>query len=166
MIYNWNILNTAQQQTPVKLWKEPFISWLKALLAPVMQLYASQITWYRAQAKLATYTVQTCKLQAMLNDLYDPQHRRIVINNQWYIEQLPYEGQPTETPISYEGQPSETPISYEGQVSEYLGNGDFTVICAPGSLTAQQQKQIKATTNKYRFAGTFPCYMYSDGVYF
>ncbi len=139
---------------------------MKALLAPLMHLYAAQLIWYYAQAKLATYTIQTCKLQAMLNDLYDQQHRRIIINNQWYINQLTYEGLAAEPPINHEGLASEPPISYEGLASEYRGNGDFVVICAPGSLTALQQIQIKATTNQNRYAGTFPTFMYSDGVYF
>jgi len=166
MVQNWDINATAQQLTPNIINKSPFIEWLQALLSPLVTLYTGFKNWMISTGKLATYSISTIKLQALLNDNFDPTLRRITIHNTWYLKPKFWVGKKVEVPKVYAGKKTESPKLYIGLRSEYIGNGNFVVTAAVGSLNISQQQQIKSTVNKYRFAGTIPYYRFSNGVPF
>lgn len=79
MNYNVNYRKLAMMLTPIRMRKAALMSFLYVAVAPVMTL-ARKFDQYRQDTdyRLA-HNGQTCYLRAMLNDYFDPQQRRITI---------------------------------------------------------------------------------------
>ena len=130
------------------------------------------MTYRAATEKKMRYNGQIIVLENLLNDLFDPTQRRIIIINaadvlsrNFYF--LASENQPVYyyTQAEYAANPHLLRHFLYNDV-EYGNRYDFIVQAAHGSLTAAQIVRLKATVNYYRIASKFPYYQYDNLIPF
>lgn len=107
--------------------------------------------------KQTSYGAETLLVEAALNDAYDPDGRRIWIENVGVLRALLYLRDVEEQrPLTYLRDPEEgRPLRYMRDVEELLGPGavDFIVWC-PGDMDPlPSPQQVAAIVNKYRPMG-------------
>ncbi|MFN8322171.1 MAG: hypothetical protein U0T74_05885 [Chitinophagales bacterium] len=170
MNFNWNIDTWGVNETPEEIRKEPWLSFVKALLYPVKYLYDLFLPYRAETLKKMRYNSQTIILENLLNDLFDNTLRRIRVITTYDIVGPIYLYEDVEDkPIwiydesEYTADPNLVRVwLYEN--SELGVLYDFIVEAAPGSLTDEQIVRLKATVNYYRLAGKKPGYFYSNGI--
>jgi len=78
-MFKFNITKHVSRITPPQ-WRNTFmLSWLEALLVPMRTLNDAFLVWVDARRVELTYNGQTIHMERMLNDIFDPQARRIKI---------------------------------------------------------------------------------------
>lgn len=140
---------------PVRLRKEKMIAWLKALNAPVKELYQKFIDFRRVTLYELSHTGQVCYLEDALNDVFDPVSRGIQITDgpveepMWLA--LDDELQPLALALDMEDEPLWFPVDAETWVLgfDFLVLVPGVVIGAPG----YDELRLRALVNKYRIAG-------------
>ena len=160
MIFNWNIDRWLGNEMPPEL-RDPAqqnYNFLQAMILPVKYLYTNFTTYRIATEKKMRYNGQIIVLENLLNDLFDPTQRRIIIINAADVLSrnflfLTPENNPQYyyTEAEYRANPN-LKRHYLYNVAEYGNRYDFIVQAAAGSLTAAQIVRLKATVNYYRIA--------------
>lgn len=173
MIYLWNILTWAKHELPYEVRKPTHVAWVQALLKPLSDLHAAFLIYRDATIKKMRYNGQTCILQELLNDLFDPTLRRIIVLTTYDIKLPEYiYTQAENTPLyvytqaEYTGGTNTAPQYYLQLWSELGVQYDFIVQAAAGSLTADQITRLKATVRYYKLAGKKPYYQYNNNTPF
>jgi hypothetical protein len=138
---------------PVRIRKGTFIAWLKALLAPVKELYNNLLDYRQASLYGLAHNGQVCYLEAALNDVFDPVGRGIIITDGSYTDPLwlaiGLEEAPMWLPMDGEGSPLWLPT--DAEVAEM--GFDFIVIVPSGLMGAAEEPRLRALVDKYRIAG-------------
>jgi hypothetical protein len=80
-IFDINYNTLVRWLVPVPLRKPVMLAWLQALVWPVVQLYQAFRKNRAANLYRLAITPQVCYLEKMLNDRFDPQERRIRIDD-------------------------------------------------------------------------------------
>lgn len=171
MNFNWDIDVWAVNETAEEVRKEPWLSYLRAVLKPVKVLYAQFLTYRGDTLKKMRYNSQQIVLQNLLNDMFDNTQRRITVTTIYDILKPPYVAQQSENQPLYVSTQAETDLDddlivYISQQSELGVNYDFIVECADGSLTANQEIRLKAIVNYYRLASKKPLFIYDNNQIF
>lgn len=155
-VYRYNLTTLVRRLTPVR-WRTQFnLSWFETLLSG-LNYSMDRFGDYKADAlRRLSYNGQTLYLEKMLNDIYDPSLRRIVIKHEesndvyWYNED---EGQAPNY-LHNEGETGATQqyLYNEGENFGALAPGiDFRIL-APASLSTKEI-QMRADVKKYSLAG-------------
>lgn len=139
---------------PALLRKPRLLAWLGALLAPLQQLYAAFLLYAEAARIELSYNSQTIVLEGALNDQFDPDARRIRIDNSDTELQPLYfnflsEQQP-EKPILFVVE--SPPWTYAYQYVEFSTQTDFTVRVPRLLRTAQRTDQLNARIRRFKLA--------------
>lgn len=139
---------------PSLLRKPKLRAWLAALLAPLQQQYAAFLLYTEAARIELSYNSQTIVLEGALNDQFDPDLRRITIDNS-DTELVPLyfnflsEQQP-EKPILFAAECP--PWTYAYSYVEFNTQIDFTVRVPVGLRTAQRTDQLNARIRRFKLA--------------
>lgn len=154
-IYKYDLPKLIRRLTPPR-WRNPFnLNWYETLLSGI-NYSQTRFNAYKDQALIElSYNGQTLYLEKMLNDIFDHDQRRILIQHEednsvfWYLEG---EGQAPKY-LYTEGETGAT-VSYlynEGENTSDLSGVDFRVK-APISLSSQEAR-MKSEIQKYKLAG-------------
>lgn len=167
MTYVWNIVLWAKQYIAVDLAQSPMNEWLAVLVKPLNTVYGYFMAHREATIRKMRFNSQTIVLENLLNDLFDPTLRRIIIINRGDTNQPVYIYQSAENKPLYIYQESELVAdpslnTFVGTDAEYGTIYHFIVQAAVGSLTSEEIVRLKATVNYYRFSGKVPYYQYDD----
>lgn len=139
---------------PALLRKPKLRAWLGALLAPLCQLYATFLLYAEATRIELTYNSQTIVLESALNDQFDPDLRRIRIDNS------DTELQPLYLNFISEQQPEKyllftaesPPWTYCYAYAEFSSQTDFTVRVPVLLRTPQRTDQLNARIRHFKLA--------------
>jgi hypothetical protein len=144
---------------PTLLRKPRLVNWLWALLSPLLDLYATFLTYRETTLRELSYNGQTLVLQECLNDSFDPylSQRRIRIVN------VDVELQPDYDNFRSEQQAQEQymvfvqecpPWAYDRHQVEYDTQLDF-LVWAPDQLnTPDLARRLRARVEQFRPAAT------------
>lgn len=155
-IYRYDLSKLVRRLTPPR-WRNPFnLHWYETLLSPI-NYSQDRFVAFKDQALIElSYNGQTMYLEKMLNDRFDPTHRRIIIQHEednsvfWYLEA---EGQaPNYLYTEIETGATLTHLYNEGENSTGLPGGIDFRVKAPAELFSKEP-QMKAEINKYKLAG-------------
>lgn len=154
-IYRYDLSKLIKRLTPPR-WRNPFnLNWYESLLS---QVDYSQDRFEQFKDKSLvelSYNAQTCYLEKMLCDKFDPVHRRIFIQHEeevaefWYRES---EGQ-LEKYLYRESETgaTETYLYVESENTSGLPEGiDFRVV-APSELSSVEDR-MRSEIQKYKLA--------------
>lgn len=139
---------------PSLLRKPRLRAWLAALLAPLRQLYGAFLRYAEAARIELSYNSQTIVLEAALNDQFDPDLRRITIDNS-DAELVPLyfnflsEQQP-EKIIRFAAECP--PWTYAYAYAEFTTQTDFTVRVPSLLRTDQRTDQLNARIRRFKLA--------------
>ena len=139
---------------PTLLRKPRLLAWLAALLAPVRQGYLTFLLYAEAARIELAYNSQTIVLESTLNNQFDPDLRRITIDNSdTELQPLYYNLRSEQQPDKYLGFAAEgPPWVYAYYYAEFATQIDFTV-CVPVVLrTAQRTDQLNARIRRFKLA--------------
>jgi hypothetical protein len=131
---------------PTFLRKPVLFGYIRALIAPIASLHYK---WSRMREENLTklsYNSQRCYLRGALNDKYDPDLRRITIDETLDIGQ-DYIYTPAENLDVYLGvMYLEQDFNYSNTIVDFLVN-------VPGQILDDKTNEITATLNFYKLAG-------------
>ncbi len=85
-IFDINFQRKIKHSLPVRLRKKRHLAWLLTTAAPVIYLYGLFIANREKNNYKLTHNGQVCKLEAVLNDAFDPIDRGIYISDPDYID--------------------------------------------------------------------------------
>lgn len=139
---------------PSLLHKPRLRAWLAALLAPTRQLYADLLAYQAASFRELSYNGQTIVLEGALNDRFDPDLRRIRLDNSDVELQPLYvnfraEQQPEKYLLFV---PESPPWTYAHLYSEFATQTDFTVHVPALLRTVQRANQLHARIRRFKLA--------------
>ncbi|MGL4956565.1 MAG: hypothetical protein ACRC9X_05250 [Bacteroidales bacterium] len=124
---------------------------LESIYAPLLRTYSSFINYGDVTASRLTYGSQTCRLRAMLNDLYDSSERRIRVENKRLASYTRIYRVEEAIPIVI-ADAGGSPLMINRLDATGLEAG-FNVL-VPSSLFSDRQKtaQIRESIEQYRLA--------------
>lgn len=155
-IYNYDLSKLIRRLTPPR-WRNPLnLNWYETLLSGINHSQ-DRFNAFKDQALVElSYNGQTCYLEKMLNDRFDPVSRRIIILHEedngvyWYLEN---EGQVEKYLYTESETGATTTYLYnEGEPSTEFPEGIDFLVKAPSELTGQEAK-MRSEIDKYRLAG-------------
>lgn len=158
-IYNIDFAKLANLLTPPFLRKRKLIDWLIALLKPLEEVNLSFKKFREDSIYKVTHNGQVYSLQAVLNDAYDNDLRRIRIKDSLFIDPLYIYPEDDERPVYIypEGQDPDQVYVYDDSVFDDI-DVDF-IVCIPVEYRpADPQElnvlliQIKSLINYYKIA--------------
>lgn len=139
---------------PSLLRKPRLLGWLTALLTPLTQLYATFLAYAQASFRELSYNSQTIVLEGALNDQFDPDLRRIRIDNSDAdLQPLYFNFRSEQQPDKYVLFAAECPPwTYAYLYSEFSSQTDFTVHVPALLRNAQRTDQLNARIRRFKLA--------------
>ena len=139
---------------PSLLRKPRLLAWLYALLAPLKQLYLTFLLYAEAARIELTYSSITIILEGALNDQFDPNLRRIVIDNSdTELQPLYFNFLSEQQPARYLLFAAESPPwTYAYLYSEFTSQVDFTVHVPAQLRSPQRTDQLNARIRRFKLA--------------
>lgn len=139
---------------PSLLRRPRLLAWLHALLAPVRQLYADFLAYQAASFQELAYNGQTIVLEGALNDGFDPDLRRIRIDNSDVdLQPLYFNFRSEQQPDKYLlFAPESPPWTYAHLYQEFATQTDFTVHVPVMLRTDQRTNQLHARIRRFKLA--------------
>lgn len=151
-IYNIDYSKLVTWLTPAPLRKAKLTAWLTALIQPMETVYNLFVSYRTAKLYELTITPQVCYLERLLNDRWDINLRRIVIEDApdrapvvYYLEaELKY--------VNYYLESENLPVVYytEGEAGQI--KDDF-VILVPTAISFSRTEMTSMVT-KFKLAST------------
>ena len=121
-------------------------AWCAALINPVKQLHSAFITYREFCLYRVRHNCQIVYMEAVLNDHFDNELRRIRIINSEFKEGL-YFYEPEENKEVYFYEPEENKPVYFHEPDGFDGNGVDFIVCVPPDLQpADEPTEIALTT--------------------
>lgn len=136
--------------TPTFLRKEKTLAWLRVLIFPIAQLYAE---WYNNRQQnlyKLRHNGQICYLRAVLNDEFDPQLRRVRIDDGAGAKPFYIYTEGENKPKWLNVEAVNKPIYLHGQAA-YAGTGVDFYVHVPADLNFDKNK-MRALIDFYRLA--------------
>lgn len=106
MFFDLNINELTRLLTPPLLRQPAILAWLRSLAAPLTRIYTAFSHARSRRLYALAHNGQVVYLQALLNDSFDPDARRIIVADGLHYTPL-YVYQPAEDAPLYLGQPTE-----------------------------------------------------------
>lgn len=149
---------TVWQQLPVR-WRQPkHFAWLKALVTPVRWLRGQFNTNRANNLYRLDHNGQVCKLEAALNDIFDPVTRGIFISDPDFVDPDFLYRRDEEKPV-FVAVRSELPVGaytapiYLYRRSElYMGGGPSFIVNVPATLFFDEAR-MRALIERDRLPG-------------
>jgi hypothetical protein len=127
------------------------MSWMNALVSPVVTVYNLFLRYRNAKLYQLGITPQVCFLEKMLNDRFDPQDRRIYIGDGLRYDPIYIFQDDEEKPIWLYDESEAQPV-YLYTDGETLLNGDDFIVYV-NVLIPFNEIEMKALLNSYKLAG-------------
>ena len=149
---NYDVLRV--QLLPVRLRKDRMKAWIKCLISPVKYLYDLYKLFRAAKLYDLAHNSQVCYMEAALNDVFDPEARRIYISDGEYEVPTFVYTVPEERTL-YLATDGELPlIDYDAPIylnldSETYVMGWQFIVYYPAGLVFDMAR-LKAIVNRYR----------------
>lgn len=119
----------------------------KALVRPIRTLHNKWKVKRNRNLYILAHNVQVCYMRGALNDMFDPDLRRIYIDGGINDREPTYIYTPAEMRPKYLG----TIYSYNSMVNE--GTGFDFIVYVPTAIMATQSFEMNAQINLYRLGG-------------
>lgn len=134
-------------------WRKPkMIQWVDMLISPIVVLYNDFLNYRKQKIYRLTHNSQVCFLQAVLNDAFDADLRRIRIQNGRFLRAVYFYTPPEERPVYFDTQ-------YFYDPDDLATEGADFIICIPIDLQPSNTialesylSDVKALTNSYKLA--------------
>ncbi len=158
--YNIDFDRFVWQLLPVRRRKAAMFAWLRSLIAPCRDLYTRFLGKRAADLYYVSHNGQVASLEAVLNDWFDNDLRRITITNPVYADPLYLYRKEERKPVSL-GKASESAQPY-GNKHLWLRSELFTLdsvlfnVNVPNAVTLMagyDERKLIALIYKYRVAG-------------
>jgi hypothetical protein len=149
-IYDIDYTKAVQWLIPNWLRQSIMVSWLSALVRPLVWLYQAFLRYREAKLYQLMITPQVCYLERLLNDRFDYTDRRIYID-----DVITYD--PLYLYLAAENKPiwlytSGEPVTWLYTDSETVGVSDDFIVFVPAGLVFNEN-EFKALLNSYKLAG-------------
>lgn len=147
-MFNIEMSRMAIALVPQRLRQPKLLGYLLALTAPVRTVYNAFTAARNSNLYRLSHNGQVCYLEAVLNDSFDPDQRRIFITDaDSFVQKYIY----TEA----EQQPVYLGTMYLRSEADYtVGSYDFKVVVPLDFNMGLYGYQIKALINAYKLVGT------------
>ena len=133
---------------PVRLRKSVMFAWLKCLVAPVKYVYSLCAVNRTANLYVLTHSSQVCRIEAVLNDTFDPIDREIYLSDVAIL--LPvYTYRPAELKPVYLGT---KPLYMQPETLMYSAQFAVNVPVAVQAAAGYSEVRLRALVNQYRLA--------------
>lgn len=141
---NWD--NLVDDLLMISL-RKPFTrAWIKCLMAPIKFLHADFIAFRKLCLYRINHNSQICYMEAVLNDSFDPNQRRIRIQNVLFKEPI-YFYEPEENREVFFYEPEDGKPVYFREDYEFIGDGlDFVVMVPPDLRPANPDAETALLT--------------------
>lgn len=142
--FDWNIL--LKLLLPKALVKIKLMSFLTALVLPLRVLHLEFLRFRAASLYKMKFNSQIVYLENVLNDVFDPLLRRIVIQNAVFKNPI-YFYEPEENKEVFFYEPEDNQPVYFREPNEFVGDGvDFFVFVPPDLQPSNGQQQLNLLT--------------------
>ncbi|MGL4907928.1 MAG: hypothetical protein ACRC3G_01175 [Bacteroidales bacterium] len=141
------------------------VAMLEAMFTPMQRIYSKFTQYGDSIEKQLSYSSQTCRLRAMLNDVFDPTERRIVVENR-EVKSYPYIHRVEENlPIMIGAIGNVEPLMLFSAGSAELLRG-FSVLL-PNELYQDKYiaEKVQGQVDKYRLATRYMLLKPMSGYY-
>lgn len=128
---------------------------LMAFLQPIMMLHLEFLSYRSGMLYKVRHNSQICSMEAVLNDMFDPNMRRIRIINVSFKEAI-YFYEPEERREVYHYEITDNKPVYYRELEELAGEGDDFIVCVPPSL--RPLSQVSETAYTTRMSGQIDFY--------
>ncbi len=145
--YNINWYTLGYDWLLISLRKPGLMAFVKSVLRPMELLHLDFLNFRADCLYKVQHTSQVCYLEAMLNDKFDPLHRRIRIVNTEFKDPI-FFYEPLENKDVFFYEPEDNQDLYFREQSEIVGDGvDFSV-CIPPALQPGTETGLLAFETK------------------
>ncbi len=128
------------------------VAWLKALASPLITQYNSLITYRTAVQYKLNHNSQVCYLEAVLNDTFDVDERRIYIGDAGGESVTLLQRDTDLEPVILNDDESEDVLIIHNDSAYDGGNYDF-IVYIPYTFSDAELYRLKALVNYYKLAG-------------
>ena len=155
-VYDIDFDKVVQLETPTRLRKSVRLAWLRVLVWCVKFLYNLFVVFRTDRVYRMAHNSQVCYMEAVLNDAFDSDLRRIYIEDPEYVDPV-YVYLPDEELPVWLATDIELPvIDYEAPVPLYVDSeisvsSPQFIVYYPADLTIDLDR-MRALINKYRLA--------------
>lgn len=137
---------------PIEWRNMRMFQWVETITSPIVLLYRDFLKYRNKKVYQLSHNAQVCYLQAVLNDAFDNELRRIRIQNGLFLQALYFYTPPEERPLYFD-----TQYFYDAKDLE-LESSDF-IVCVPNDLQPGNTialesylSDMKALINSYKLA--------------
>jgi hypothetical protein len=124
---------------------------IQACVEPLSTLHIRLLLYRNGTAQTMSYSSQTCRLRGMLNDLYDPEQRRITVNATVNLEYLYIYTVAEVLPVMVAQVAVDAPTMINR--TEAIGSdGDFDVNLPANTYNDEQVSRIRASIDQHKLA--------------
>lgn len=153
MAFNTNIYNVVWKRLvtwliPGFLRKDVNVHWLLALMYPLIQLHSSFLLYRERKLYELSITPQVASLESALNDRYDRQERRIVIENAIIYDPVIFYQQEELKPVKYWQKEEGIPVVYFQKEEVGMFSTDFVILIPV--LVPFDLNELTAFVNVYK----------------
>lgn len=138
------------QLLPAKLRRKRFRAWLRVMVAPIVSLHGRLLAFREEVLYELSHNGQVCRLEGLLNDRFDPEERRIYIEDAAKILPLNIFSRAENKPVYIRSRAEAFP-RYLRKRSELTRGGAF-VVKVPTVVVFDGPEMI-SLINKYKLAG-------------
>lgn len=155
-VYDIDFDKVVRLETPTRLRKSVRLAWLRVMVWCVKFLYGLFVVFRNDRVYRMAHNSQVCYMEAVLNDAFDPDLRRIYIDDPEYVDPVYVYLPPEELPV-WLATDIELPVmDYEAPVPLYVDSeisvsGPQFIVYYPVDLTIDEDR-MRALINKYRLA--------------
>lgn len=145
-VYNINWNSFAANLLPISLRLPEPLAFVAVLLQPIVQAHNVLLAFRADSLYKVRHNSQKCYMQAMLNDAFDPELRRIRIANTVFKTAV-YFYEPEENREVFFYEPADNKPVYFNEPSEFVGEGvDFSVLVPPDLQPGTEQAETAMLT--------------------
>lgn len=148
-VYNINWRAFIILNLPVFLRKFKFIRLLEVFFTPIIWLHFEFLEFRKQALYKLNHNSQICYLQAVLNDAFDNNHRRIIIANAVLREPVWFYEPEENKPVMHYEEPDNKPVYYREE-TEFIGDGADFLVLIPGDLKPDNDQEENAYLIKIR----------------
>lgn len=146
-VYRIDFTKLVAQLLPLLLRQAAQVAWLRTLVTPWVVLHKSLLAKRATWRYQLTHTPQVFSLENVLNDNFDPEHRRIYIVDGEYIDAVRFYEPADNRPVRfYEDTPK---VRFYDPSAFDLLDVDF-VVHIPLTLSAAEELRFRALLDFYK----------------
>ena len=148
-VYNINWRKFIIENLEVDLRRVKTVKWLEVLFKPIIWLHIEFLAFRTQALYKVNHNSQICYLQAVLNDSFDNEQRRIIIRNAILREPLWFYEPEENKPVLFYEESDNKPV-YFREESEFIGDGADFIVLLPEDLKPNDNQQLNIFIDKMK----------------